>query len=170
MKKQKKQNLLNIIIVMLVLALIVMVGSIVYEEITNMSNKPTENVGSPSLNDDKEQGDENDSILDNKEETPDGEAEEEEKNDENESLEEPTTNNKEEYIGEEETTSSQEPAKSKDEKAIDLAKKEWGNDNSVTFNIEQKNGSKYYVVVRSETKNALQWYEVDTETWKISEF
>lgn len=32
--------------------------------------------------------------------------------------------------------------KSKEEKAIDLAKKEWGDDDTVTLNIEEKKGNK----------------------------
>ena len=74
-------------------------------------------------------------------------------------------------MGEEE----QEPQKeepttqSKDEKAIDLAKKEWGEDDSVKFSIEEKKGSKYYVAVKRDA-TVISWYEVDTETWKISEY
>ena len=74
-----------------------------------------------------------------------------------------------EYVGEEENNSQKETSQSNDEKAIDLVKKEWGNDDSVTFSIEQKNGTKYYVAVKSENEPTV-WYEVDTETWKVSEY
>ena len=49
MKKQKKQNLLTAIIIILVITLIMMVGSIVYEEITNMSKYSMENAGAPAI-------------------------------------------------------------------------------------------------------------------------
>ena len=57
----------------------------------------------------------------------------------------------------------------KDEKAIELAKKEWGEDDTVTFNIEKKNGAKYYIAVKKDAM-VVEWYEVDTESWKISEY
>ena len=80
---------------------------------------------------------------------------------------------KEEYVGEEEKEAEQEnvasQAQSKDEKAIELAKKEWGEDNSVTFNIEEKDGDKYYVAVKKDA-TSIKWYEVDTDKWTISEY
>ena len=60
-------------------------------------------------------------------------------------------------------------AKSKEEKAIDLAKKEWGDDDSVSFNIEEKKGNIFYIAVKSDA-SVISWYEVNTETWEISEF
>ena len=52
---------------------------------------------------------------------------------------------------------------------IELAKKEWGEDNSVTFNIEEKDGDKYYVAVKKDA-TTIKWYEVDTDKWTISEY
>lgn len=76
-----------------------------------------------------------------------------------------------EYIGEEEKEDFKEEIiiQNKDEKAIELAKKEWGEDDTVTFNIEKKNGAKYYIAVKKDAM-VVEWYEVDTESWKISEY
>ena len=57
----------------------------------------------------------------------------------------------------------------KDEKTIALAKKTWDGDDSVTFSIEEKKGFMYYVAVKSNA-TVISWYEVNTDTWEISEF
>lgn len=44
-----------------------------------------------------------------------------------------------------------------------------GRDDTVTFNIEKKNGAKYYIAVKKDAM-VVEWYEVDTESWKISEY
>ena len=64
----------------------------------------------------------------------------------------------------------EEPEMSTDEKVIDLVKKEWGKDDSVTITIEKKNGNKYRVAVRDTSTTVLQWYEVNIDTWKVSEY
>ena len=46
MREQKKQNVLTVIIIILVIALVMMVGSIAYEEMINMSKQPIQNVNS----------------------------------------------------------------------------------------------------------------------------
>lgn len=156
MKKQKKQNLLTVIIIILVVALIMMVGSIVYEEKINMSKRPVQDTSSPIEKEDNK----NDVVENEDNETP---AEE----DNEKPQDEPQQSDKE-YVGEEEKN-EEDSAKSKEDKAIELVKKEWGNDDSVTFNIEQKKDSKYYVAVKSENEPTV-WYEVDTETWEVSEY
>ena len=61
-------------------------------------------------------------------------------------------------------------AKVKEEKAIELAKKEWGeNDSNVTYNVEQKEGNVYYIAVRLNDQ-VQKWYEVNTEKWTIQEY
>ena len=50
MKKQKKQSLLNAIIIILVLALVLMIGSIVYEEIIERNKQPIQNTNAPDIN------------------------------------------------------------------------------------------------------------------------
>ena len=155
MKKQKKQTVLTGIIVILVIILIVMIGSIVYEEIINKQNIQDTIVSEVN----KEEN-----IIQEDEELP-TEKEVEDK-----------TTEKDEYVGEEEKeaeneseTVEQEKTESNDEKAIKLAQKEWGDDETVTFSVEKKKDTKYYVAVKSAA-TVLQWYEVDTETWEISEY
>ena len=73
-------------------------------------------------------------------------------------------------VEEQEFQKEETTTQSKDEKAIDLAKKEWGeDDDTVTFNVEEKNGSKYYVAVKKDA-TVISWYEVDTENWEINEY
>lgn len=84
-------------------------------------------------------------------------------------VDENTTSN---IIGKEEKESEEENKNSSgnnDEKAISLVKKEWGDsESSVYFNIENKNGTKYTITVRSsETTEAIAWYDVDVNTGKI---
>ena len=128
-----------------------MVGSIIYEEKINMSKEATQN----TIESVEEEQEENTVVE--KQETP--------------IEEENTVVEKEEYVGEEEkeVSKEEETYKSKDERAIELAKGEWGADDTVTFSVEEKSGSKYYVAVKSEA-TVITWYEVDTETWEISEY
>lgn len=153
MKKQKKQNLLTAIIIIALFALAMMITSMIYEE--KINSEKAQNVISTVAQDDEK----NENTV------------EEDNTIKNETVEEPVTEPEQEYVGEEEQESSQEEitTQSKDEKAIELAKKEWGEDDSATFSIEEKNNSKYYVAVRKDG-NTLVWYEVDTETWEISEY
>lgn len=160
MKKQKKQTVLTAIIAILVLSLIAMIASIVYEEAVNMNNQKLQETIVPEVSD------KIDDIMQKDEISEDNESESEEVKDE--------IIEKEEFVGEEEQkiekeSGDQENSKSDDEKAIDLAKKEWGNDDSVTFDIEKKKNTKYYISVNKGAA-VLQWYEVDTETWAISEY
>lgn len=152
MKKQKKQNLLTAIIIIALFALAMMITSMIYEE--KINREKSQNVISTVA-----QEDENKNTV------------EDDNTIENETVEEPVTEPEQEYVGEEEQESPQEEitTQSKDEKAIELAKKEWGEDDSATFSIEEKNNNKYYVAVRKDG-NTLAWYEVDTETWEISEY
>ena len=160
MKKQKKQNILTVIIIILVLALIMMIGSIVYEEKINMSKQQTQNTNAPAV-----ENEETDTIIDEEELPVETDNDEETY----EETYEQSTTEKEEYVGEEESDIEEDTTQSKDEKVINLVKKEWGDDDSVTFSIVQKKGTKYYVAVKSQDTETT-WYEVDTETWKVSEY
>ena len=78
------------------------------------------------------------------------------------------------YVGEEEKESQNDQAQNetqtKEEKAIELAKKEWGEkDTSVTYTIEQKEGNVYYISVKRGTEVQV-WYQVDTDKWTISQY
>lgn len=158
MKKQKKQNLLTMVIILLVIALIMMIGSIVYEEKINMAKQPTQN---PEVLLPKEDSE------DNKEDNQDPKNDENEHPDEVDQTDE--TEKEPEFVGEEENNTNEDTSQSKDEKAINLVKKEYGNDDAVTYSIEQKNGIKYYVAVKGSDTETI-WYEVDTETWEVSEY
>ena len=153
MKKKTEQKILTMIIVLALVALAIVIGSIVYEEEVRKNKNAVETTAKPTI-ENKET---------NIEETT-------EKEDNLSQEQEPA---KEEYVGEEEKEAEQEnvanQAQSKDEKAIELAKKEWGEDESVTFNIEEKDGDKYYVAVKKDAV-VIKWYEVNTTNWSISEY
>lgn len=171
MKKQKKQSLLNAIIIILVLALFLMIGSIVYEEVINMNKQPIQNTNAPTINENIDVEKEENEDEQPKEDTTiiEDEPEKDIENDENnETLTE--TEKKEEFVGKEENNTEEVPEKTTDEKVIDLVKREWGSDKSVTFTIEKKNGTNYRVAVRDNSTTVLAWYEVDTQNWNVSEY
>ena len=147
MKKKKEQNILTLIIVLAIIALAVIIGSIIYEEQIGENKEAVESIAIPAIEEKQETIEpvESENII-KEEET-------------------------EEYVGEEEQETQKEETtpQNKDEKAIDLVKKEWGEDDTVTFNIEEKNGSKYYVAVKKDA-TVISWYEVDTENWEINEY
>ena len=149
MQTQKKHTILNIIIVIAVIMLILIIGSIAYEYVINENSE--NQVGT------------NNEIVNSEEENEDTEKE----------PEEPTENNDNanDYVGQEEqeAESNNTNEETDDEKAIALAKKEWGNDTSVQFSIEEKKANKYYIAVKSNA-TVIAWYEVNIETWEISEF
>ena len=147
MKKKKEQNILTLIIVLAIIALAIIIGSIIYEEQIGENKEAVESIAIPAIEEKQETIEpvESENII-KEEET-------------------------EEYVGEEEqeTQKEERTTQNKDEKAIDLVKKEWGEDDTVTFNVEEKNGSKYYVAVKKDA-TVISWYEVDTENWEINEY
>lgn len=157
----KKQSFLTAVIIILVIALITIIGSIVYEEMINMKKQVVQNTQVIV-----EQEVENDTIIDEIEEEVITEDESEEEEITENEIEEKTDENEEVF---EEESNTEDVAKSIDEKVIDLVKKECGNDESVSFSIERKKGTKYYVAVKSNDVENI-WYEVDTETWEVSEY
>lgn len=155
MKKQKIQNILTAVIVILVIVLIMIIASIVYEEKINRDKQEIKDT--ISITEDVAKKDESEEIND------------EEAIEENEEIEE--NESKEEYLGEEEQEVEDKISipMSNDEKAIDLAKKEWGDDNTVTFSIEEKKDKVYYIAVKSNA-TTIKWYEVNVETEAVSEY
>ena len=147
MKEKNTQNILTLVIILAIIALIMIIGSIVYDEKIKENKEAVESITAPIIEN------KNDNVIQNEEIIKENETE------------------KEEYVGEEEQETQKEEitTQSNDEKAIDLAKKEWGEDDTVTFNVEEKKGSKYYVAVKQDA-TVIAWYEVDTENWKISEY
>ena len=147
MSKNKSQKVLNIIIVLLVIALIAMIGLVIYDSKNSNSEENKVDISKTEINQNQ-----NNQVI-----------EEEIKEEEN---------NNEEYVGEEEKESQEEATTelSNDEKALQLAKKEWGeDDNTVTYSIEEKKDNIYYIAVKSNA-TTISWYQVNTETWEISEF
>ena len=150
---KKQQNILTIIIILSVLALAVLIGSIIYDENVKNNKKAVETIEVPQ-------------VAEKEETLPT--IEEDDSNS-------PAENEQEEYIGEEEkeveeTIQKEEiPKQSDEEKAIELAKKEWGEDDTVIFSIEEKKDKKYYIAVKQDAV-VIQWYLVNAEDWTISEY
>ena len=91
---------------------------------------------------------------------------EEETIEENQTNTENTTVNditQNEYQGEEEETGiTEEAEENKDEKALNLVKQDWGEDDTVYYTIDNQSNSIYYISVRSKSTTAtLAEYEVD---------
>lgn len=152
MEKQKKQNILTIIIVIAAIALVLIVGEEIYSQKVKGNKK--NQISEPE--------------TENTSNTNTIETEKQETKPSNTTVEVP----KNDYVGEEEKESEQEEdtTKTTEEKAIELAKKTWGEtDTSVTYSIEQKEGNKYYVAVKKDA-TVQMWYEIDTETWEIKEY
>ena len=86
--------------------------------------------------------------------------EENQANTENTAVNEITQN---EYQGEEEETGiTEEAEENKDEKALNLVKQDWGEDDTVYYTIDNQSNSIYYISVRSKSTTAtLAEYEVD---------
>lgn len=152
---KKQQTMLTIIIILALLGLAALVGSTVYEERIKENKKAVEAMKAPTVKQNKVAN------TEPKEETT------------IEITEEPK---KDDYVGEEEketqveeSKESEEQKEDKDAKSIALAKKEWGDDDSASFSIEEKKNNKYYVAVKKDA-TVIQWYEVDTENWTISEY
>ena len=161
METREKQNLLTMIIIVAFLAIALIVGFIIYPEII-------ENNKSNSLNSQSTKQTENTNITTNSTQTTST------TNTETTKTESTSTASTNGYVGEEEkesdasqTTST---SQTKEEKAIELAKKEWGeNESNGTYKVEQKEGNVYYIAVRLNDQ-VQKWYEVNTEKWTIQEY
>ena len=157
METREKQNLLTMIIIVAFLAIALIVGFIIYPEIKE-SNK------SNSLNSQSTKQTENTSTSSTQTTST--------INTETTKTESTNTGSTNGYIGEEEKNNGETESTSltKEEKAIELTKKEWGEDDkNVTYNVEQKEDNIYYVAVRLNDQ-VQKWYEVDTEKWTIQEY
>lgn len=146
---KKIQNILTGIIIIAVIALLGISVWIIYNQIIN--NQKQENISN------------NSSTTNEISNTI------EEKNDEEENNTTVQSNN--DYVGveEEESDKQENTEKTTEEKAIELAKETWGEDDSVTFSIERKDENIYYIAVRSNAIT-ISWYQINTETWEISEY
>ncbi len=73
------------------------------------------------------------------------------------------------YVGteEQESTNSEQ---TEEEKVIELVKNQYGTDQSVSFNIANKDGNIYYVSVNDTATTAvLAWYSVDISTNTVTQ-
>lgn len=147
---KKIQNILTAVIIIAVVGLMGIIVWIGYNQIINSQ---------------KEENTTN-TITTNETNTTNNTVVEEDKEEESTPIE-----SNDDYIGIEEEESNQEEniEKSTDEKAIDLAKETWGEDTSVTFSIERKDGNVYYIAVRSNA-TTISWYQVNIDTWEINEY
>lgn len=147
---KKIQNILTAVIIIAVVGLMGIIVWIGYNQIINLQ---------------KEENTTN-TITTNETNTTNNTVVEEDKEEESTPIE-----SNDDYIGIEEEESNQEEniEKSTDEKAIDLAKETWGEDTSVTFSIERKDGNVYYIAVRSNA-TTISWYQVNIDTWEINEY
>ena len=138
-------------IVILIIALIIVITAVVIAVVKPFDNKTTE---AEPLN--------NTQIN--------TEINNEEANTENVITEEnntETTNNEKEP--EQQTSSSDNAKNSNEEKAIELVKKEWGEDSSVYFDLAGvTSDGKYRVSVNKDTK-VLAWYIVDVESETVTQ-
>lgn len=152
-----KQKILNVLIVIAVIAIIVIVGWIIYDQKSNNEVENTISINNAQNEQNKQQIEVEEPVVEELENSKE--------------EEEVTTESKEpEYIGKEEVDSKEETTeKTPEEKAIELAKQTWGEDKDVIYSLEEKKGKIYYVAVKSNA-SVLLWYEINTETWEISEF
>ena len=151
---KNQQHILTLIIVLAVIGIAVLVCSIIYDEKIKDNKKAVETISQPENEEKIEEIlpiDEEDNTVDTEESQDDYVGEEEKES--------------QEQVKEEQKESKQ----TDDEKAIELAKKEWGDDDSVSFSIEEKKDTKIYVAVKSDA-TVIQWYEVNTSDWTISEY
>lgn len=159
METREKQNLLTMIIIVAVLAIALIVGFIIYPEIKE-NNKTNNTQNSQSTKKSESTNTTSTNTSSTTETTT------------NTSSTNATSSTSTEYVGKEEENDgkAENTSLTKEERAIELAKKEWGeNDTNVTYNVEQKEDNTYYVAVRINDQ-VQKWYEVDTEKWTIQEY
>ena len=146
---KKTQNILTVIIIIAVMALIGIIVWITYNQIINSQKEERNTTKTNEINTIG-----NTIVEETKQET------------ENNAIE-----SNDDYIGleEEESAKEENTEKTTDERAIELAKETWGEDDSVKFSIERKDGNLYYVAVRSNA-TTISWYQINTDTWEISEY
>ena len=147
---KKTQNLLTGIIIVAVIALIGIIVWITYNQIINSQKEEKNTTNTIATN----------------ETTNTINVEENQEEEENTPVE-----SNDDYIGieEEESANEENTEKTTDERAIELAKETWGEDDSVTFSIERKDGNVYYIAVSSNA-TTISWYQVNIDTREISEY
>ena len=132
-----------------------------------MSKNQTQNTVIPTVKEENIDDEEQLPVEDDN--TDSEEIVEDEIKDSEEEEQEEKVEDSEQYVGEEENDKKEDSTQSKEEQAIDAVKKQWGEDDSVTFSVERKKDTKYYVAVKSSNSETT-WYEVDIETWEVEEY
>lgn len=144
-------------IVILIIALIIVITAVVIAVVKPFDNKTTE---AEPLNNTQI----NTEINNEEANTENNEQENNVINEENNTE---TTNNEKEP--EQQTSSSDNAKNPNEEKAIELVKKEWGEDSSVYFDLAGvTSDGKYRVSVNKDTK-VLAWYIVDVESETVTQ-
>lgn len=157
MSTREKQTILNIIIIISLLAIVVILAYIIYPE--TVKKQVNENINYQTEN----------TTINNTENTSKT-TQQTENTQQTQTTKTESTDTTGSVGSEEVNSQNEDETKSKEERALDLAKKEWGeSDTSVTYSIEQKDGDIYYISVKKDTVVQL-WYEVDTNNWTISQY
>lgn len=148
---RKKLKGLLVILIVAIIGVLAWTGKVYYDEkqqLDSVANNKTETNASSNAN-----------KVDEKEETKKEEPIKETKKEE-------TEHKKEEEKPQEETSSSNE------EKAIELAKKEYGiTDGGIYYRIDQiKSNTEYIVSVRNKDTSVLAWYVVDVSAGTVKDY
>ena len=148
---RKKLKVLLVILIVAIIGVLAWTGKVYYDEkqqLDSVANNKTETNASSNTN-----------KVDEKEETKKEEPIKETKKEE-------TEHKKEEEKPQEETSSSNE------EKAIELAKKEYGiTDGGIYYRIDQiKSNTEYIVSVRNKDTSVLAWYVVDVSAGTVKDY
>lgn len=159
---EKKDKILITILVILLITIIVGVWLYCTLETTNTKNEVNNTAKQENKIEEQKENKVEENMLEEEN------AIEENVVEKNEINETETTSN---IVGKEEKESKTEnTGKTNEEKAIEVAKKEWGTTDGVSFDIQNREGNIYTVAVRSISNTQVYaWYRVNVETESIEE-
>lgn len=160
--QKKMKVIVSILVIIIIIVGFFLVYTLLNKNTYNASSNQviTNNIGNSTKNELNNNDDEN--IIKNEVNTINNMV------DNNNKIENNTANNIVENKIENENSEIQE--KTDEEKAIEIVKKDYGNNANVSFKIEQINPNGTYVirVMDAETSLVLQWYTVDPKTGKFT--
>lgn len=160
--QKKTKVIVSILVIIIIIVGFFLVYTLLNKNTYNASSNQviTNNIGNSTKNELNNNDDEN--IIKNEVNTINNMV------DNNNKIENNTANNIVENKIENENSEIQE--KTDEEKAIEIVKKDYGNNANVSFKIEQINPNGTYVirVMDAETSLVLQWYTVDPKTGKFT--
>ena len=164
--QKKTKVIISILVIIIIMVGFFLVYTLLNKNTYNASSNQviTNNIGNSTKNELNNNDDEN--IIKNEVNTINNMVDN--KVDNNNKIENNTANNIVENKIENENSEIQE--KTDEEKAIEIVKKDYGNNANVSFKIEQINPNGTYVirVMDAETSLVLQWYTVDPKTGKFT--